>query len=283
MDILREKNVERIVDFALEEDLALGDATTELLINEDDKGVAYLTAKGVGVLAGLNVALMVFSKVDERLDFKEIKRDGDEIYPGDRIAVIGGSIASILKAERTALNFLQRLSGIATETAKYVNAISGTKATIKDTRKTTPGLRLLEKYAVTVGGGCNHRINLGDGILIKDNHLTALGERGTNLTEAVRQARESSSGTLLVEVEVVSLEQAQEGLQAGADVILLDNMSPVDMKKVVDMVNGKVKIEASGGVTLDNVHTIAETGVNFISVGALTHSVKAVDISLELK
>lgn len=283
MDILREKNVERIVDFALEEDLALGDATTELLINEDDKGVAYLTAKGVGVLAGLNVALRVFSKVDERLDFKEIKRDGDEIYPGDRIAVIGGSIASILKAERTALNFLQRLSGIATETAKYVNAISGTKATIKDTRKTTPGLRLLEKYAVTVGGGCNHRINLGDGILIKDNHLTALGERGTNLTEAVRQARESSSGTLLVEVEVVSLEQAQEGLQAGADVILLDNMSPVDMKKVVDMVNGKVKIEASGGVTLDNVHTIAETGVNFISVGALTHSVKAVDISLELK
>ena len=282
MDILEEKSVKRIVDLALEEDLALGDATTEMLVNEDDEGIAYLVAKGAGVLAGLNVARLVFSRVDERLDTKDVKHDGEEIQPGDRIAVIEGSIASILKAERTALNFLQRLSGVATETAKYVKAVSGTKATIKDTRKTTPGLRSLEKYAVTMGGGCNHRINLSDGILIKDNHLVALKDKGTELAEAVRIAKRSS-GNLPVEVEVENLEQAQEGLLAGADVIMLDNMSPGDMKKVVDMAQGEVKIEASGGVTLDNVRTIAETGVDFISVGAITHSSKAVDISLELK
>jgi nicotinate-nucleotide pyrophosphorylase (carboxylating) len=180
------------------------------------------------------------------------------------------------------LNFLQRLSGVATETAKYVKTISGTKATIKDTRKTTPGIRSLEKYAVTMGGGYNHRVNLSDGILIKDNHLVALKDKGTELAEAVRIAKRSS-GNLPVEVEVENLEQAQEGLLAGADVIMLDNMSPGDMKKVVDMAQGKAKIEASGGVTLDNVRTIAETGVDFISVGAITHSAKAVDISLELE
>jgi nicotinate-nucleotide pyrophosphorylase (carboxylating) len=282
VDILEEKSVKHIVDLALEEDLALGDPTTEMLVNEDDEGIAYLVAKGAGVLAGLNVARLVFSKVDERLDTKDIKHDGEEIQPGDRIAVVEGSIASILKAERTALNFLQRISGVATETAKYVKAISGTKATIKDTRKTTPGLRSLEKYAVTMGGGCNHRINLSDGILIKDNHLVALEYKGTELAEAVRIAKRSS-GNLPVEVEVENIEQAQEGLLAGADVILLDNMSPGDMIKVVDMTQGKVKIEASGGVTLDNVCTIAETGVDFISVGAITHSAKAVDISLEMK
>jgi nicotinate-nucleotide pyrophosphorylase (carboxylating) len=192
-------------------------------------------------------------------------------------------VASILKAERTALNFLQHLSGIATETARYVDAVSGTKAIITDTRKTIPGLRLLEKYAVRAGGGRNHRLNLGDGVLIKDNHLAALRSSGVGLGEAVKQARERAPRTMKIEVEVESVKQAQEALSAGADIIMLDNMNVKDMRRVVKLVQGRALLEASGGITLDNVRSVAEAGVDLISVGALTHSAKALDISLEVE
>ncbi len=275
--------VEQIVDSALAEDLGSGDVTTEALIPANQEGKAYLRAKSEGVLAGIGVAAMVFHRVDSVLRVKELVAEGSRMHPGDRLAAIEGKVASILRAERTALNFLQRLSGIATETAKYVEAISGTKALITDTRKTAPGLRALEKYAVRVGGGHNHRQNLGDGVLIKDNHLVALGSRGVGLGEAIEKARQHAPHTLKIEVEVESVEQAEEALSAGADIIMLDNMSLEDMRQVVELTQGRAVLEASGRITLDRVRAVAETGVDLISVGALTHSAKALDISLELE
>ncbi len=281
--MLRGDQINRVVDIALNEDLGLGDVTTQALITADEVATAYLVAKGDGVLAGLSVAAAVFHRVDSALKVEELVSDGSTVHLGDRLAVIKGLVASILGAERVALNFLQRLSGIATETAKYVEAVSGTKALITDTRKTTPGLRILEKYAVRVGGGHNHRQNLGDGILIKDNHLVVLRSRGEGVGEAIRKARQHSPHTLKVEIEVESVEQAREALSAGADIIMLDNMNLEDMKLVVGLAQGRALIEASGGITLDNVRAVAETGVDLISIGALTHSVKALDISLELE
>jgi len=254
-----------------------------VLIPANQEGKAYLVAKGEGVLAGLGVATMTFRRVDSALGVKELVADGSKVHPGDRLAVIEGIVTSILRAERTALNFLQRLSGIATETARYVEAVSGTKALIADTRKTTPGLRLLEKYAVRAGDGHNHRYNLGDGILIKDNHLAVLRSSGMGLADAIQKARQHALNTLKVEVEVESVEQAEEALAAGADIIMLDNMGLEDMKKVVELAQGRALIEASGGITLDNVYAVAQTGVDRISVGALTHSAKALDISLEFE
>lgn len=273
----------RVVDIALDEDLALGDVTTQTLITADEVVTAYLVAKGDGVLAGLSVATTVFHRVDSALKVEELVSDGSTVHLGDRLATIKGLVASILGAERVALNFLQRLSGIATETAKYVEAVSGTKALITDTRKTTPGLRIPEKYAVRIGGGHNHRQNLGDGILIKDNHLVVLQSRGEGIGEAIRKARQHTPHTPKVEIEVESVEQAREALSAGADIIMLDNMNLEDMKLVVGLAQGQALIEASGGITLDNVRAVAETGVDLISIGALTHSVKALDISLELE
>lgn len=275
--------VEQVIDSALAEDSVWGDVTTEALIPENQEGKAYLVAKGEGVLAGIGVATMVFHRVDPALRVNELVADGGRVHPGDRMAAIEGKVASILRAERAALNFLQRLSGIATETAKYVEAVSGTKALITDTRKTAPGLRLLEKYAVRVGGGHNHRQNLGDGVLIKDNHLVALRSRGVGLGEVIKKARQHAPHTLKIEVEVESVEQAQEALSAGADIIMLDNMNLEEMRQVVELARGRALIEASGGITLDSVHAVAETGVDLISVGALTHSAKALDISLELE
>ena len=275
--------VEQLVDSALAEDLGSGDVTTEALIPENQEGKAYLVAKGQGVLAGIGVATMVFHRVDPALRVKELVADGGRVHPGDRMAAIEGKVASILRAERAALNFLQRLCGIATETAKYVEAVSGTKALITDTRKTAPGLRLLEKYAVRVGGGHNHRQNLGDGVLIKDNHLVALRSRGVGLGEVIKKARQHAPHTLKIEVEVESVEQAHEALSAGADIIMLDNMNLEDMRQVVELARGRAVIEASGGITLDSVRAVADTGVDLISVGALTHSAKALDISLELE
>lgn len=283
MGILRGKQVEQIVDSALAEDLGSGDVTTEALIPPSQEGKAYLRGKSEGVLAGIGVATMVFHRVDSALRVKELVADGSRVHPGDRLAAIEGKVASILRAERTALNFLQRLSGIATETAKYVEAISGTKALITDTRKTAPGLRILEKYAVRVGGGYNHRQNLGDGVLIKDNHLVALRSRGVGLGEVIKKARQHAPHTLMIEVEVESVEQAQEALSAGADIIMLDNMDLEDMRRVVELAQGRAVIEASGRITLDSVRAVADTGVDLISVGALTHSAKALDISLELE
>lgn len=283
MDALWGEQFKQVVDSALAEDLGWGDVTTQALITADEVATAYLVAKGDGVLAGLSVATAVFHRVDSALKVEELVSDGSTVHLGDRLAVIKGLVASILGAERVALNFLQKLSGIATETAKYVEAVSGTKALITDTRKTTPGLRILEKYAVRVGGGHNHRQNLGDGILIKDNHLVVLQSRGEGIGEAIRKARQQTPHTPKVEIEVESVEQAREALSAGADIIMLDNMNLDDMKLVVGLAQGRALIEASGGITLDNVRAVAETGVDLISIGALTHSVKALDISLELE
>jgi nicotinate-nucleotide pyrophosphorylase (carboxylating) len=210
-------------------------------------------------------------------------KDGTAIKPGDIAANINGSVGAMLKAERTALNFLQRLSGIATLTAQYVKEIEGFTAGIYDTRKTTPGLRLLEKYAVRMGGGHNHRLHLGDAVLIKDNHIAALRAMGLGLKDIVAKARQKAPAGITIEVEVTSAREAADALKAGADIIMLDNMSVSEMKQVVNMGAGKAKLEASGNVTLENVRQVAMTGVDIISIGALTHSYKALDISLEME
>jgi len=280
---ISKEHVEQAVGSALAEDLASGDITTDLLVQSDLEGKAAILVKRDGVLVGIDVAKEVFRQVDPSLHFKALVKDGAKVRKGDAVATVEGKVASMLKAERTALNFLQHLSGIATETARYVDAVLGTKAIITDTRKTIPGLRLLEKYAVRAGGGRNHRLNLGDGVLIKDNHLAALRSSGVGLGEAVKQARERVPRTMKIEVEVESIEQAREALSAGADIIMLDNMNLKDMRRVVELVQGRALLEASGGITLDNVRSVAEAGVDLISVGALTHSAKALDISLEVE
>jgi nicotinate-nucleotide pyrophosphorylase (carboxylating) len=280
---LSKAQIEKIIDSALGEDISSGDITTELLIPVELRGRASIVVKGEGVLAGIEVAAVVFRRVDSQLEFRGLVSDGSKVHPGDVAAAVEGSAASILKGERTALNFLQHLSGIATETARYVDAISGLKAHIMDTRKTIPGLRPLEKYAVRVGGGYNHRQSLGDGILIKDNHLAALHSQGTGLGGAVEKARRNAPRTLKVEIEVQNIDQARQALDAGADIIMLDNMNVDDIRRVVELCHGRALLEASGGITLENVRAVAETGVDLISVGALTHSAKALDISLELE
>ncbi|MFW0859589.1 MAG: carboxylating nicotinate-nucleotide diphosphorylase [Dehalococcoidia bacterium] len=280
MEVSR-KQIEPIVLHALDEDLGQGDITTDALIPPASTARALILVKANGVLAGIEVAEIVFQQVDPSLIFERLAQDGARVQAGSVIGVVTGKAASILKAERVALNFLQRLSGIATETAKYVAAVAGTGVKILDTRKTTPGLRMLEKYAVRVGGGQNHRQNLGDGVLIKDNHLAALRASGVGLGEGVKRARANVPCHLKIEVEVDTMEQAQTALDAGADIVLLDNMGVSDMRRVVKLAQGRALTEASGGITLDNVRAVAETGVDFISIGALTHSVKALDISIE--
>jgi nicotinate-nucleotide pyrophosphorylase (carboxylating) len=275
--------IEEVVACALAEDLGEGDVTTEALIPGDRQGTGFLVAKKDGVLAGMNVARQVFHRVDPRLKVEMLVEDGARVRPGTRIANVSGSIASILKAERVALNFLQRLSGIASETNRYVEAVRGLPVRIMDTRKTTPGLRLLEKDAIRAGGGKNHRMSLGDAILIKDNHLATLRSQGLNMKEIVSKARRSSPQRLSVEVEVTTVAEASEAVEAGADVVMLDNMSLNDMREAVKCIGGRALVEGSGGITLDTVRAVAETGVDSISIGALTHSVMALDISLELK
>jgi len=275
--------IEEIVDCALAEDLGKGDVTTEALIPGDQQGTGFIVAKKEGILAGTETAKQVFHRVDPELKVEILLEDGARVKPGGKVAKVSGSIASILKAERIALNFLQRLSGIASETNLYVERVEGLPVRIMDTRKTTPGLRSLEKYAVRVGGGENHRMNLGDGILIKDNHLVALRRQGLNIKEIVAKARQNASQRLPVEVEVGAVSEALEAVEAGANIVMLDNMNLEDMRKAVKSIHGRALIEASGGITLDNVRAVAETGVDFISIGALTHSATALDISLELE
>jgi nicotinate-nucleotide pyrophosphorylase (carboxylating) len=274
---------EEIIDRALAEDLVKGDVTTDALIAADRRGTGLIVAKKEGILAGINIAKQVFHRVDPELKVEVLLEDGAGVKPGSKVGNVSGSIASILRAERVALNFLQRLSGIASETKRYVEAVKGLPVRIMDTRKTTPGLRVLEKHAVKVGGGENHRMNLGDGILIKDNHLAALRSQGLNIKQIVARARQNSPQRLPVEVEVATALEALEAAEAGADIVMLDNMSLEDMRKAVKSIHGRALIEASGGITLDNVRAVAETGVDFISIGALTHSVTALDISLELE
>jgi nicotinate-nucleotide pyrophosphorylase (carboxylating) len=275
--------IEEIIDRALAEDLGKDDVTTEALIPGDRQGTGFMVAEKEGVLAGMNVAKQVFHRVDPELKVEILLEDGVTVKPGSKVAKVSGSIASILKAERVALNFLQRLSGIASETNRYVEAVRGLPVRIMDTRKTTPGLRSLEKHAVKVGGGQNHRMSLGDGILIKDNHLAALRSQGLNLKQIVARARQNSPQRLPVEVEVGTVAEASEAVEAGADIIMLDNMNIEDMRKAVKSIRGRALVEASGGITLDNVRAVAETGVDLISIGALTHSARALDISLELE
>jgi len=289
--------IEEIIDRALAEDIGKGDVTTEALISGDQQGTGFIVAKKEGILAGTGAAKQVFHRVDPELKVEILLEDGAKVKPGGKVAKVSGSIASILKAERVALNFLQRLSGIASETNRYVARVEGLPVRIMDTRKTTPGLRSLEKYAVRVGGGRNHRMNLGDGVLIKDNHLVALRSQGLNIKEIIARARQNAPLSLRgakrrsnlqarqtqVEVEVGTVPEALEAVEAGADIVMLDNMTLEDMRKAVQSIHGRALIEASGGITLDNVRAVAETGVDFISIGALTHSTRALDISLELE
>ena len=276
------RDIEDLIDRALSEDLGLGDPTTDILIPPDLMGSSVLIAKEDGVLAGLDVALAVFKRVGPELVVETLISDGSQVHDGDVIAKISGPVASMLKAERTALNFLRRLSGIASETAKYVQRVSEFDVRIIDTRKTTPGMRTLEKYAIRAGGGYNHRQNLGDGILIKDNHIQALRNRGLSLAEIIKTAMTESSHTIRVEVEVEDLPQVKEALDAGAEILLLDNMGVQEMAEAVAMSRGRAVTEASGLINLSSVRDVAASGVDLISVGALTHSVAALDISLDL-
>lgn len=278
-----EKYLDEFIGRALAEDIGTRDITSEMLIPSDLQGRAFLLIKDRGVLAGIDVARKVFLRVDPSLRVELHFADGARVKPGDRVALISGRVAGILKAERTALNILQRLSGIATQTAKYVAKTRGLDAKVADTRKTTPGLRMLEKYAVRVGGGFNHRLDMSDGVLIKDNHLAALRALGKNLKDAVVEAKKKAPPGLPVEVEVTSIDEAMSAAEAGADIIMLDNMTPEEMSRAVSALPPGIKTEASGGVTLANIRVVASSGVDIVSVGALTHSPKALDISLELE
>lgn len=278
-----EEQVDHIIDLALAEDISHGDVTSEALIPPELQGKASILVKAEGILAGGEVAKKVFLRVDPSLKVEVLIKDGTRVKSGDIAAAISGKVVSILKAERVALNFLNRLSGIASQTAQYIAKTQGLNTKITDTRKTTPGLRLLEKYAVRQGGGQNHRFHLGDGILIKDNHLVALRALGMSLKDIVAKAKQNAPQGLTVEVEVNTTQEALDAVEAGADIIMLDNMSPDEMRHVASLIPSQVKIEASGGITLANVQTAAETGVNLISIGALTHSPKALDMSLELE
>ena len=242
-----------------------------------------LVAHESGVLAGLPVAMAVFRRVDASLTTVELVSDGNAIDAGECAGTVSGSLASILMAERTALNFLQRMSGIATLTSNYVDAADGTNAQILDTRKTAPGLRALDKYAVAAGGGRNHRLNLGDGVLIKDNHIAALLADGEETGKIIQIARENSANDLKIEIEVESVEEARAAIEGGADIVMLDNMSLDEVAEAARIARGRCLTEVSGGVTLERVAEIAATGVDLISVGALTHSVKALDFGLDIE
>ena len=270
--------VDRLIELALEEDLGPGDVTTQALIPPDRKGAAQIRAKENLVVAGLPVAHRVFQKLESQVQFFSVALEGQEVAPGSVLAQVRGPLAAILTAERTALNFLMRLSGVATYTQKMVNAVSGFPVAVVDTRKTAPGWRALEKYAVRVGGGVNHRFGLFDGVLIKSNHLAAVG----SLTEAVRLAREKAHHLLKIEVEVTSLAELEEALAAGPDLIMLDNMDEATLAQAVSITAGRALLEASGSMALDRLPAVAATGVNLISMGALTHSAPAVDIHLRV-
>jgi nicotinate-nucleotide pyrophosphorylase (carboxylating) len=242
-----------------------------------------IRAKAPGILAGIDVAAAVFHRVDPDLEVQVLLSDGSALSPGMDIARVQGMAGSILRAERVALNFLQRMSGIASDTNQYVRAIEGCQARIVDTRKTVPGHRYLDKYAVRMGGGYNHRLNLADGILIKDNHIEALRSREMGLKEVIQLALSRASHTIKVEVEVETLDQVREALDGGAHILMLDNMTVELMRQAMKLIDGRAVVEASGGITLETVRAVAETGVDLISIGGLTHSARALDISLDLE
>jgi nicotinate-nucleotide pyrophosphorylase (carboxylating) len=284
-DAAESKACRRLINLALEEDLgAEGDLTSQAIIPPDLPGRAALVARSAGIVAGLEAALHTFAIIDPQLIFRTQIADGSAVASGAVLAVVSGPMRSILTGERTALNFVQRLSGVATQTSKYVAAVAGLPCQVLDTRKTTPGWRLLEKYAVRRGGGHNHRMGLGDGVLIKDNHLASVGGGIAAITEAVRLARDKCGSRFPLEIEVDDLEQFDAALAAKANIVLLDNMKPDQLREAVRRRNAAapgVRLEASGGVTLATIRDIAETGVDCVSVGALTHSAVALDIALD--
>ena len=270
--------IDKIIDSALEEDLGPGDITTEALVDLSVKGEARLIAKEEIILAGIEVFSRVFSRLDPEIVVETKYRDGEAVSNGEDIGIVKGSMRGILSGERTALNFLQRLSGIATLTRKYVERTDSSKVRVIDTRKTTPGLRILEKYAVRRGGGFNHRFGLFDGILIKDNHIAVAG----SIAKALARIKGRVPHTLRIEVEVEDIKGVEEAIGAGADAILLDNMSLKEMREAVSIAGGRVLLEASGGITLESIEEVSKTGIDLISVGAITHSARSVDISLEV-
>lgn len=273
------KDIIKIIKNALTEDIGRGDVTTKATVNPTKKGSALAMAKDDFILAGVDVFEDVFKCVDKKIKVKKIMKDGNRAKKGDLIAIVSGNLSSILMAERVALNLFQRMCGIATLASKYVQAVRRTNARILDTRKTAPGLRVLDKLAVRVGGGFNHRIGLYDGVLIKDNHIEAAG----SITLAVTKLRQSVGQRMKIEVETKNIKEVKEALACGVEVIMLDNMNIQIMKKAVGLIAGRALVEASGNVSLQNVASIAAIGVDFISVGELTHSVRAADISLKIK
>lgn len=272
-------SVHNLIQLALQEDIGFGDITTDSVVLDDLRAEGDIISKGEGIVAGLYVAREVLQTIDREAQFDCKVPEGGEVAPFQTIAIVKGRARSLLTAERTMLNFLQRLSGIATNTRKYVEAVSGYPVKVVDTRKTTPGWRALEKYAVRVGGGYNHRFGLYDAVLIKDNHIAVAG----SITEAVRRARNAVPFTMKIEVETETMEQVKEALSAGADIIMLDNMDIQTMKEAVKLINHKAVVEASGGITLETIRSVAETGVDVISVGDLTSGMTRLDISMEVR
>lgn len=276
--ILNQFYVDDIIKTALMEDINYIDTTTDYLIPEFQQGTANFIAKADGILCGIDIALRVFQLIQDDCNSEVFKRDGDPIAKGEVIATLRGNTRTILKGERTALNLIQHLSGVATATHKIVKLVEGTKASIADTRKTLPGMRPLQKYAVTVGGGKNHRYNLSDAAMLKDNHVDA----GGGIENAVKVLKQKLGHMTKIELEVRNLEELQQALDAGVDVIMLDNMSPEQMAQAVKITDGRCLLEASGGITEKTIRAVAESGVDIISVGAITHSVQAFDISLKI-
>ncbi len=268
---------DRLIDTWLAEDIGYGDLTAQLMIDADAQARFHMNAREDIIIAGIDVAARVFKRYDPELDVKVLVADGQRVSKGTRLIDVAGRARSVLTAERTALNIVQRMSGIACETARYVTAIEGTNARLLDTRKTTPGLRMLEKHAVSCGGGLNHRLGLDNGVMIKDNHIAVAG----SISKAVARARAGLPALTKIEVECDRLEQVKEGLEAGADVLMLDNMSLQDMREAVTWVAGRVKLEASGGIRLETIRAIAETGVDYISTSKTHQSAAAVDIGLD--
>ena len=277
--ILPDFYIDDLIKRAITEDINYIDVSSAYLFADEDRTDAYFVSKADGVLCGIDVAMRVFSLLDDTFTYTLYKQDGDELKKGDRIAEFSGKTLKLLEGERTSLNLLQHMSGIATMTNAAVKAVEGTNTSIADTRKTLPGLRAIQKYAVTCGGGHNHRYNLSDAAMLKDNHIDA----GGGITKTVNTLRGKIGHTVKIEVETRTLDEVKEAVEAGADIIMLDNMSLDEMKEAVSLIGGKALTEASGNVTLDNIKTVAEAGVDIISMGAITHSVKAFDISMKIR
>jgi nicotinate-nucleotide pyrophosphorylase (carboxylating) len=273
------EQIRHIIEAALAEDIGTGDITTQATVSLKKKGLAHAVAKDAFIVAGVDVFTRTFTLLNKNVRVKKLVGNGCRVRKGDVIAEVSGSLSSILQAERVALNLFQRMCGIATLTAQYVEAIRGSKARILDTRKTMPGLRVLDKMAVRIGGGFNHRMGLYDGVLIKDNHIAAAG----GITAAVAAQRSHLTSAFKIEVETTDMREVEEALRCGVDIIMLDNMTPAEMKEAVAFIAGRALTEASGNVSMQNVAAIAATGVDLISIGELTHSVRAADISLKIK